>query len=166
MKNCNPLYKFLCTQSLLPPEIASLGVFIICFIAFYGIFLNFVYNNEEKLKKDPLAEPIFSVFDRVFTFWPITHFTLYAVFGFLRPSIFFKLLFFGLLWELFEMLICQLFKTSDGKNKNNKEINKYEIYWWNGTFTDLIFNSAGFFFGVAVRYIFYNFLYDKDESFF
>lgn len=67
--------------------------------------------------------------------WHLSHFTLYAVFGYLYPGRWLTALLLGVLWELFEMSTQHIFKTK----------------YWYGDPKDIIFNMMGYAIGEKLR---------------
>ena len=69
------------------------------------------------------------------TYWSVTHFIIYFIFGILCPNKYFRFLIFGVLWELFEKVYGiysgqQLYWTSNGIQ---------------GQIYDLIMNMLGYY---------------------
>jgi len=101
------------------------------------------------VKCDPFNKILFKVGQtKCCSYWPLSHFILYVIWGFLAPEcwLFFSIV--GVIWEMVESIIGTNSKKNDdiGVNKNVQYTN-----WWSGSITDLIFNSLGLLVGIALN---------------
>lgn len=87
--------------------------------------------------------------------WSLTHFTFFAIMGYLFPTHFWLLTALGVSWELLEHLMgrkrpswmggfgdCQL--TTDQIDSTHKD-------WWFGRESDILMNVLGLFVGMKMR---------------
>ena len=84
------------------------------------------------------------------SWWNISHFIMYVILGFLSPE--YWLLWFGcgVGWELFESLCGKIMSKTGIKIHRVDTETQYGDMWVSGSFTDIIFNSAGLLIGVLL----------------
>lgn len=84
--------------------------------------------------------------------WPISHFVLFAILGYKYPTCDAPILLLGVLWELFEMIWSNFVKEERQYVIQNDTL-EYSSNWWAGSFKDILFNVAGFYFGKVLSKI-------------
>jgi len=138
--------------------IYTLPVFVIWFICMvlYNIFI----CKKGIVKCDPMNKTVFQLGKlKCCSMWPISHFILYLIWGFLCPEcwIFFSIV--GVLWELFETILGMNSKKTDDiiTRKNGVQYNNY----WSGSLLDIIFNSLGLLVGISLNKLI---IKKKDEK--
>lgn len=135
------------------------GVFIILvlvalLVIAYWIFLMLTYRTVRIVKYDFLNyEVMHTSFMRPLSFWPITHFVLFFILGFLFPSCYVLVLSLGVVWEIIEVIFSKVFRTpyqTVRAEATNYSLEYHDNYWA-GSFRDIIMNFAGFGLGYAFR---------------
>lgn len=137
-----------------------------CFLAYitiFGILLIFLFYTNilkkrygDKISKyDPMNKKLdlkVYPFDNI-SMWPVSHFVMYFILGFMFPYCARGILTIGIAWEIIECLIGNYkydknLETDPGKYQYSKN-------WWSGTVQDLFYNLSGFIFGAFISiYIF------------
>jgi hypothetical protein len=86
------------------------------------------------------------------SWWPISHFLLFLILGFLFPDCGVFIITAGILWEIFEsiMAIIQGGPQQTVKSGSGNSV-EYEFTWWAGSFKDIFMNTTGFFIGKGMR---------------
>lgn len=87
------------------------------------------------------------------SWWPVSHFVMYFILGFMFPYCARGILTLGMFWEIFESTLgyLNLNRTLD---KPDPKIYQYSS-WWTGTVSDLIYNVIGFLCGAFISiYVF------------
>jgi hypothetical protein len=126
------------------PIYILLSVAALIFI--YFMIMMFIYKDEKIfITKDPLNYKLFNLnmFENCCSGWPVSHFILFMILGFLYPNCWKIILLLGIIWELIEVSFYW-FRSSDRqwvRTNNNLE---YSKNWWAGSYKDIIFNCAGF----------------------
>ena len=120
-------------------------------IMVYGCILHFTKSSDFLNKKIINIE----LFNKpCCSWWPVSHFILYFILGFLYPGYQFEFIIIGIGWELFEHLTSPISKLMRTNNENVKNI-EYTS-WISGSFNDIIFNIAGLYTGVILNRLFKN----------
>ena len=95
----------------------------------------------------------------VYSLWPISHFVLYVIIGFLAPSWWWLWILIGVLWELFESYGLLLTKPAvelvfgkfnTGKKTTRLSGEQYEDQWVCGKGSDILFNMLGLGVGILL----------------
>ena len=123
---------------------------LVVIIIIYGSILHFTNSsdifNKKLINFDIFGQPCCS-------WWPISHFILYLILGFLFPDYQLEFILIGIVWELLECLmgfICRDFSSvKKGDDANGVEY----VYWMSGSFKDIIFNIIGLYTGVLLNRI-------------
>lgn len=91
------------------------------------------------------------------SWWPISHFISFSIFGYIWPQYWHHLFILGVVWELIEWLFNYLStpKGEELKFKNTRMSDGSVEYeqWWSSSSKDILFNSAGILLGVIVNII-------------
>ncbi len=138
MAECRDIYKIL-------PAVAAVVI-----VYFFILRLKFgvnspngvIYNDFMNVKVfdfPMLGEPCCS-------WWPISHFVLFFILGYLYPSCGIVLMVLGAAWEGIEVIVNYLEGSPRGNTRTSSKL-EYSENWWAGSFKDIIFNVAGFFAG-------------------
>ena len=93
-----------------------------------------------------------------YSLWPISHFVLYLVLGYVAPHWWWLWFCIGVAWELFEYGCVQLvynLKSNEGTSKLGKEAERmftpqYGDEWVSGRKSDILFNAGGLIVGVVL----------------
>ena len=129
-----------------------IGAFIVS-ILFIIIGHEFRDKIQEKLK-----HPLYKLKEVVFDWWSVTHFMLFAFFGFIKPNYPFSFFAAGILFEVFEDGMAsdestQLVNCPKEKNSLIGKImcNGVQDSYWYGKLDDIFMNLTGYVFGQAIR---------------
>jgi hypothetical protein len=87
-----------------------------------------------------------------FCFWPITHFIMYIFLGLFAPKYWYIWIFIGILWEILENIIGNIFNNNPNEINKNKNI-QYSGKWMDGTVSDIFFNISGLIIGIIFQKI-------------
>jgi hypothetical protein len=120
-------------------------VYVLCTVAALIIFLNYAlfkihnqdYMNEIVFRDLPILGDL--------SWWPISHFVLYLILGYLFPQCWILILSIGVLWEGFEKFYGDYVdsqKAEDGGEYST---------WWAWNWKDVVMNIMGFLTGTALR---------------
>lgn len=95
--------------------------------------------------------------------WPLSHFGLFAVLGFIYPESWLFMTVMGILWEIIEHIISIFapgpeHRPSALNQEKDDETTEYK-HWMKGRSEDILFNSAGIITGIGCRA-----LYEKWTS--
>ena len=145
LKNYNPIFVLL---SIL---IINGGAIIFYFYSYLKKF------GECAIYNDPMNRKVFTfpIFNFAVSHWPILHFILFTFMGFMFPQYWKHLITIGIVWEIIES-IMKIITTKKGKKIKSKRVRidddtvEYTTYW-DSSFKDIIFNSAGVICGVFLR---------------
>lgn len=125
-------------------------ILIIVMIVFYWFLLLSVNGNEERsVYADPLNKIVFEApfLERCCSWWPISHFILFTVIGFLFPECDVMAILAGIGWELAEVGVYYgIGQNRQGVRKGNTNKIEYGT-WWAGSTKDIVMNIAGFYTG-------------------
>jgi len=113
-------------------------------------------TRNDVLNETVIASPIGNI-----SWWPLSHFIFNALLGFFYPNKGVFILSAGVLWEFVEIVLGMIAKrltaarttklaadTEDGERAKDLQ---YTDGWWAGSVQDVVFNTAGFFTGKALR---------------
>ena len=105
-----------------------------------------------------LKRPIYKLKEVVFDWWSVSHFLLFAFFGFVKPNYPFSFFAAGILFEVFEDGMAsdestQLVNCPEKKNSFIGRImcNGQQDSYWYGKLDDIFMNLTGYVFGQAIR---------------
>ena len=132
--------------------VVGVSIFALLFI-----IIGHIYRDQIQAKfKKPLATvPAFDI-----DYWSVTHFMLFAFFGFVFPNHAFTFACFGAMFELFEDGVSSDDKTQliDCKNKDTKSSFIGNIYcngdpnsYWYAKLDDIAINVFGYITGQGIR---------------
>lgn len=79
--------------------------------------------------------------------WKISHYILFLIMGILFPHCDLIVITLGILWEVVEFIIGEILKHFFGENQYVDPTKEYSKKWITGSWTDIIFNVAGFYTG-------------------
>lgn len=117
-----------------------------------GFVIVNVFYRTEIMKVDPLNKKLFSVGPITVSWWPISHFILYTILGFLFPKCWLLIMVLGILWEIFEFITGLVLHkrryvyTTKGVQYNDK--------WWAPNVFDPLFNALGFLTGYGLHVLY------------
>lgn len=140
-----------------------LGAFVVSIIF---IIVGHIYQEQVQAR---LKTPLYTANQVILDWWSVSHFLLFAFFGFVKPG--YPLSFFtmGVLFEVFEDGMASDATTqSINCTKNKKSIiggvmcNGFQDSYWYGKIDDIFMNLIGYVTGQAIRTTFYPDLI-KDE---
>ena len=129
-------------------ETKCLFIFISIAIAIiiYGCILHFTKSSDFLNKKIINIE----LFNKpCCSWWPVSHFILYFILGFLYPDYQFEFIMIGIGWELIEHVSSPISKLMRANNENLTDI-EYTS-WVSGSFNDIIFNIIGLYTGIILN---------------
>ena len=132
------------------------GVFVILcviavFVFLYWIFLMLRHRTTNITPYDTLnREVIRTSYMRPLSSWPLSHFILFFILGFLYPSCYVLILSLGIVWEGVEVLLSKVFRRSYQGVRSDTGL-EYQDNYWAGSFRDIVMNFAGFGLGYAFR---------------
>lgn len=132
------------------------GAIYVLLVVFALIVVYYIYKRVSGgniAAEDPLNQKVFNLacLENCCSWWPISHFFLYAILGFFFPQCFFLLLIIGILYELFEMVLAKAFGTERQPIADAGQV-EYSRNWWSGSMKDILFNVLGLVTGVALAY--------------
>lgn len=133
-------------------------IFII--ISFYFIILKLFYkSNQEKIQNDMLNVKVIDVpfLENCCSWWPISHFILFFVFGILFPQCGVLVISIGIGWEIFESILSYLTNSPERQVMRESTLSndyEYSQNWWAGSFKDIIMNIFGYLTGLIIVKIF------------
>jgi hypothetical protein len=92
--------------------------------------------------------------------WPVSHFIMYLMLGYIAPNYWWLWLLTGISWELLEAIIGRIIQNIYNKGLNNdsvvlKDNNnlQYTSKWMCGMKSDILFNSMGLLIGLTIAKI-------------
>jgi hypothetical protein len=114
----------------------------------FQIYWEILYTLDKReyidMTKEPLAHKAFTFNGKDYTWWPISHFLLFVIVGFICRKHWFLVLLISVIWECFEFSWSYLF---DEKVDSFGEVKED---WMMGNWSDLIFNTSGFLIGAGL----------------
>jgi hypothetical protein len=137
-----------------------LGI-IILIIFIYWIFLELSYGNLHA-QKDFLNQKVFEGpwLENCCSWWPISHFFLFAILGYLWPDCWLPFLVLGILWEFVESGMSIAVGTERQPIVTDLGKVEYSQNWWAGSSKDVVMDLFGLFAGKFLR----EFLDDIDHD--
>jgi len=120
----------------------ALAIFI------YFKYLEYTYKKDyvhhDVMNKQIIDIPIIS--KNCCSWWPMSHFIVFAIYAFIWPQYSWILFLYGVLWEVLEGIMNTL-ETSAGdpvKHQQTRKGDKVEyVTWWEASYKDILFNSVG-----------------------
>ena len=122
----------------------------IIFIWLYWYILKQKYGTTDLAKNDILNKKVFElpcISETCCSSWKILHFLLFMIVGFLYPQHWKLITILGILWEIYEMLMSKIMHRPYQIARDKNGDIEYSG-WWSGSFSDILFNSAGLALGV------------------
>jgi hypothetical protein len=119
----------------------------------YSFALHVLYV-ENRAARDILNRTVFSIGVAEYSWWPVSHFIMYMAIGFVCAEHAVPMLLIGIGWELIEMLLNVLMYKKHGIKPPGSQ---YSENWWAGSWTDVLFNAAGFFVGALISTLKYRY---------
>lgn len=99
-------------------------------------------------QNDPLSKTVFSMCGENFSFWPISHFLLYTIIGYLCPSFWMEATTIGICWELLE------YNLGEYTSREQMSSKQYSgARWFRSSPYDIIFNTVGLMTGICLNNI-------------
>ncbi len=126
----------------------SLWVYGIALIIFF-IYRGYLRTLEGSIEINDLLNHnyyICPLSGEMSSLWPVTHFLLYAILGFLFPTCFLFLMIIGFVWEGIENIFGYFQTKSNQPTLQNVE---YQV-WWGGSLKDITYNLAGYLVGASL----------------
>lgn len=99
---------------------------------------------------DPLNSKIIDIpIENCCSWWPVTHFLLFAYMGYKYPHCQTLVIIAGVVWEIFESFMFAI----SGERATSPSSVEYGS-WWAGSIKDVAFDVAGYYFGrwIALRH--------------
>lgn len=140
---CLSMYKIFC--------------FVVGLILIYWVALLKVNGSERKaVYGDPMNRIVFDLklpfLEACCSWWPISHFILFTVIGYLYPKCDAVAILSGIGWELTEVGVYYAMGADrQGVRKIGSENIEYSSSWWMGSFKDIFMNIGGFYFGKTLN---------------
>lgn len=126
---------------------------IVLFIAGYYLYLKNSYGTE-MASFDFMNKKVINVcqLENCCSWWPISHFILFFILGFLFPHCWAPLIALGILWEIIEVIMGKMVVGDGWKRQATRdgENIEYSSNWWQGSFKDIFMDIAGFTVGFAL----------------
>jgi hypothetical protein len=137
---------------------APIGLYVILgagiiFIWLYWFILKRKYGKDDLADKDILNKKLFElpcISETCCSSWKLLHFLLFLIVGFLYPQHWKLITILGIAWELYEVLMSKIMKRPYQISRKNNQL-EYQTNWWAGSFSDILFNSAGLLLGLQIR---------------
>ncbi len=125
---------------------------VVTIIVLYWILLLYIHGSEEKsIHGDPMNKILFELpfLENCCSAWPVSHFILFTIIGFLFPDCDAMAISAGIGWELIEVGVYHaLGKSRQGVRRSGKV--EYSSSWWMGSTKDIFMNIAGFYTGKLI----------------
>lgn len=129
-------------------QIYKIYIFIFIFIIVYHFILRSLFNDQissnDVFNKNILKLPLMGEV----SWWPLSHFILYFIFGLIFPDCFIIAMVTGVIWEIYEVAYGLYYKNYIMKTKTDENGNIQYQEWWGGRISDIFFNLAGFLCGL------------------
>lgn len=125
---------------------------VVGWILIYWIFLLAYGDGTEKgaVNADILNKIVFKApfLENCCSWWPISHFILFSIIGFLFPDCDLMAITAGIGWELVEVGVYHAMGAQrQGVRTSGSQNVEYSGSWMQGSFKDIFMNTAGFYFG-------------------
>ena len=122
----------------------------LCFI--YYIIIAYILKTSQK--NDIMNRTVFTLNGKAYSWWPISHFILFYIIGFLFPSCTIMAILAGILWEIVELVFGAIQRANipqegDAMSSHDGTI-QYKV-WWTASSMDIVLNILGFFLGKMTR---------------
>lgn len=149
-KKVSPFSVHMPQKCCIKPALILTTVAIVIWI--YFLFLTHVIGNP--ISNDPFNRLVFQ--QKIFnesccSWWPISHFILFFILGYLYPQCAVTILSMGIIWEGIEISASYFQRQQYQAIKTETGDVEYTGNWWAGGIKDILFNTAGFYTGVLVR---------------
>jgi len=124
---------------------------IIALILCYWFTLLSIHKTEENaVYGDPMNKIVFTLpyLEACCSWWPISHFILFTIIGFLFPDCDLMAIAAGVGWELVEMTVYYAMGANrQGVRRTGSERVEYSSSWMAGSFKDVVMDILGFYLG-------------------
>lgn len=116
-------------------------------IGIYWLYLRNTYGNQ-MVYGDFMNQKVIDIpfFENCCSWWPISHFVLFLILGFLFPNCVLLIITLGIVWELIEVMMGKLVVGDKWQRQPLRQGGNVEYTqdWWAGSAKDILFNIAGF----------------------
>ena len=133
---------------------------VVALILCYWLLLLNVHGNEENaVYGDHMNKIVFTLpyLEACCSWWPISHFVLFGMIGFLYPDCDVMAISAGVAWELVEVGVYYAMGADrQGVRRAGSERVQYSGNWFNGSFKDIFMNVMGFYLGKFLSRNVYN----------
>ena len=128
-------------------------IIVILILFIYGSYLVATYGFNNLVANDFMNQTVFKLpSGEPISYWPISHFVLFLILGFLFPGCWLLLIVAGILWEVFEMAMGKVMNRSYHHVTRTNGNVQYE-QWIQGSFMDIFMDIGGIIVGLLLRYI-------------
>ena len=128
----------------------ALPILIVC----YWLVMSWIYGYNNVSKKDTLNRKVIDIpwLDNCCSCWPISHFLVFTLLGFMFPNCDVLIIGAGILWEVVEVLFDWFLQRShQGMRVGDGSQLEYSGNWWAGSFKDIFADISGFYLGKFYR---------------
>lgn len=131
---------------------------IVASILLYWVYLLNIDGTEKgAVLFDPMNKIVFNapILENCCSWWPISHFILFTIIGFLFPECDLMAIMAGIGWELTEVTVYHAMGAErQGVKHPGSEKVEYSGSWMQGSFKDIFMNIAGFYVGKTIAKIY------------
>lgn len=135
--------------------LVTVAVFFLLVIVWFVRNLVVMRQTGQSLAEvDPLNIIRFHIGDMPFSSWPLTHLVMYTVLGFLFPNLWPLFFVIGVIWEIMESSVCKVVGRKGHamvRMEGRSGQLEYPFNWWQGSWKDIVFNTAGLVIGISLR---------------
>lgn len=130
---------------------------VLILLVIYAAFTRIVFKAQQP-QYDVLNRKLFHfpLLENCCSLWPISHFIVFLIAGFLSPRAWWLFIIMGAMWELFEVIMGKLtygesFQRQALRSGVGSSEIEYSSNWWAGSWKDIAFNTVGIGMGVLLR---------------
>lgn len=128
--------------------LASVGVLVFLYFEWLSRTYGPAFYKNDFLNTKVVDVPML---DNCCSWWPVSHFILFAIAGYMYPDCGWPILGLGVAWEGFEMSVNYFTSTKRQFMELEDGSFEYSQNWWAGSSKDILFNTAGFIVGRTLR---------------
>jgi hypothetical protein len=145
-------------------------VIIFMIILYWFVLLKLHGNEKNAVEADFMNHIVFETpnvkfLENCCSWWPISHFILFTVIGFLFPECDLMAILAGIGWELAEVgVYYTIGQERQGVRKPGSGKIEYSGSWVQGSFKDIFMNIAGFYTGKAISIAYERKCENKNET--